>query len=96
MRAQIFRQGELRSAVSLFNAMPTQHGKSQSGHFSMSCDELVEYKATMRKDDVDRIVAQIEDDIDKIQDELDAFNHGTMIEIEIPDVVQHPYASRSG
>lgn len=95
IRSQIFRMSELRAAVGFYKSLSTRHGKAQSSRWNAG-DELIEYKATLRKDDVDKIVAGLEEDIDKLQDELDSFNHETKIDVEVPEVINRPFASTGG
>lgn len=94
IRSQIFRMGELRSAVGFYKSLSTRHGKAQSSRWGVGGDDLVEYKATLRKDDVDGIVVALEEDIDNLQDELDSFNHETRIDIERPKVITLPPTRR--
>ena len=79
VRDKIFRLSELKASISFYNSLSTRHGKAPASHFASS--ETVEYRATIRKADVDKFVADLERQIDDLQDELDAFNHETQIEI---------------
>jgi len=91
VRDKIFESAELRVTIQFYRSLETQHGKREAHRFS-SGNEFVEHKAVIRKEAVDRIVAGLEDDIDKIQDQLDEFNAMNTIDIDIPDAVNRPYA----
>lgn len=92
VRDKVFMMAELRGSIQFYQSLNTQHGKSASTRYFGGGDEFVEHKATMRKEHVDRIVADLEAQIDDIQDKLDEFNASTKIEIDIPDAVDRPYA----
>ena len=89
VRAKIFRIGELRQAVSHYKSIRTTHGKHRTSYQ----DEVdTEYVSIMRKQDIDRIVSELEKEIDELQDDLDKFNATNSIEISVPECVERPYA----
>lgn len=71
----IFQLGELKSLVALLTRTSTKHGTVVEGYQGTE----VEYVAQFRKADVDREVRRLEVDIDRLQEQLDAFNHRTTI-----------------
>lgn len=92
MRDRIFLLSELKASIGFYNSICTQHGKRESNRFGGGGDDYVEHKAVMRKETIDRIVIELEERIDAIQDKLEEFNVTTKIEIEIPDAMSRPYA----
>jgi hypothetical protein len=71
----IFELGELKSLVALLNKTSTKHGKVPEGYHGNE----VEYAAQFRKVEIDREVRRLEVHIDRLQEQLDAFNHQTTI-----------------
>ena len=92
VRDKIFMLAELKGSIGFYRSVCTQHGKRESHRFGGGGDEFVEHKAVIRKEAVDRIVAELEERIDAIQDQLEEFNVSTKIEIDIPDAMSRPYA----
>jgi hypothetical protein len=74
----IFELGEAKSLVALLTKTSTRHGKVVEGYHGNE----VEYVAQFRKGDIDREVRRLEVVIDRLQEQLDAFNHRTMIRID--------------
>lgn len=91
VRDKIFLLAELKGSIGFYRSICTQHGRRESHRFG-SGDEYVEHKATIRKESVDRIVAELEERIDEIQDHLEEFNVTTAIKIDIPDAMSCPHA----
>jgi len=92
VREKIFLLAELKGSVQFYRSIDTQHGKRQANRFGGG-DEFVEHTAVIRKEHIDRIVVELEGQIDAIQDTLDEFNAVTKISINIPDAVSHPWYS---
>lgn len=92
VRDKIFMLSELKGSIGFYNSICTSHGKRESNRYGGG-DEFVEHKAVMRKDAIDRIVTELEERIDAIQDRLEEFNVTTKININIPDAMSHPHAS---
>jgi hypothetical protein len=74
----IFRLGELKSQVALLGKMSTKHGTVVEHYHSTP----TQYVAQLRKVDVDREVRRLEVEIDRVQEELDAFNYRTTINLD--------------
>lgn len=91
VRDKIFMLAELKGSISFYGSICTQHGKREAHRFGGG-EEFVEHKAVMRKEAIDRIVVELEERIDAIQDQLEEFNVTTKIQIEIPDAMSRPYA----
>jgi hypothetical protein len=76
MRENILTLSELKSEIVFLQGISTREGKiSEYG------DTVVEYSAAFDKLYIRDRVGQCENEIDKIQDELDTFNHTTTVEI---------------
>lgn len=91
VRTDIFRLSELKSTIGFYRSLPTSHGKREPHRFGGS-EEFIEYKAVMRKEEISRIVFELETKIDALQERLDGFNVSTKIDIDIPDVMNRPFA----
>ena len=78
MQRTIFELGEAKSLVALLSRTSTKHGKVVEGYQGTE----TEYTAQFRKSDVDREVRRLEVVIDRLQEQLDAFNHRTQIGID--------------
>jgi hypothetical protein len=78
MQRVIFDLGEAKSLVALLSRTSTKHGKLVEGYHGIE----VEYSAQFRKGDVDREVRRLEVHIDRLQEQLDAFNHRTTITLD--------------
>jgi hypothetical protein len=74
----IYELGELKSLVALLTRTSTKHGKVVEGYHGNE----IEYVAQFRKADVDREVRRLEVRIDRLQEQLDAFNHRTTISLD--------------
>jgi hypothetical protein len=74
----IFELGELKSLVALLSKTSTHHGKKVEGYHGAE----VEYVAQFRKIDVNREVRRLEVQIDRLQEQLDSFNHRTTIRLD--------------
>jgi hypothetical protein len=78
MQRTIFELGEAKSLVALLTKTSTKHGKIIEGYHGTE----IEYAAQFRKGDIDREVRRLEVVIDRLQEQLDAFNHRTLIGID--------------
>ncbi len=78
MQRTIFELGEAKSLVALLSKTSTKHGKVVESYHGSE----VEYVAQFRKRDIDLEVRRLETVIDRLQEELDRFNHRTPIGID--------------
>lgn len=74
----IYELAERKAKVQVLAGLSTQHGKVVEG-FSGT---LVNYVAQLRKETVDREIRSLEREIDRLQDQLDEFNHQTTITVD--------------
>ncbi len=74
----IYELGEAKSLVALLSRTSTKHGKVVEGYHGTEVD----YTAQFRKADVDREIRRLEVVIDRLQEQLDAFNHRTLLAID--------------
>jgi hypothetical protein len=79
---QIFRSAELRGAVAMLKDVPTKHGKFLEAE-GYSQPKEVEYQAQMRQADIDKLVVELEIQMNELQDELDHFNQRCQIDLEL-------------
>src|SRR5262249_26594417 len=78
MQRTIFALGEAKPLVALLTRTSTKHGTVVEGYHASE----IEYTAQFRKGDIDREVRRLEVVIDRLQEQLDAFNHRTVIGID--------------
>lgn len=79
IQRDIFELAERKSEVALLAGLPTKHGVYKEGY---PTGGDVTYVAQYRKSEIDGLVVQLEGEIDRLQDRLDAFNHETKIEVD--------------
>jgi hypothetical protein len=78
MQRTILELGEVKSLVALLSKTSTKHGKIVEGYHGTEVD----FSAQFRKGDIDREVRRLEVVIDRLQEQLDGFNHRTVIGID--------------
>jgi predicted nucleic acid-binding Zn-ribbon protein len=74
-----FELAECKAQVAMLGKVNTKHGPSVEGFTGARTN----YVAQFRKPDIDREVRRVEQEIDRLQDELDQFNHRTMIAVDV-------------
>jgi hypothetical protein len=71
---KIFRLAELKGLVAMLTSLDTKAGVfHEGGQFGQQSYE-VEYVAQLSKVEVDKLVAELKEEIQALQDELDEFN----------------------
>jgi hypothetical protein len=76
----IFEASEVKGTIKVLVALPTVHGVVPAAYRET---EAQTFEAVIRKAEVDRRTKDLTVRLDKIQEELDAFNHTT--KVEVPD-----------
>ena len=71
---KIFRLAELKGLVATLTALDTKTGVFHEGRGFGEASHEVEYVAQLGKVDVDKLVAELKDEIQSLQDALDEFN----------------------
>lgn len=83
IKQDLIRNQELKARVTFLRDIPTQHGL-QIRHARYGLEpEKVTYDAVIRKQDVDKMVADAEQELDEIQERLDHHNNVTTIDIDV-------------
>ena len=77
---KVFTLAELKGLVNTLKGLGTQHGLFVDGS-NYGHPVEVEYVAQIRKADVDKMVGELEQTMQEIQDELDRFNHTRTVEV---------------
>lgn len=72
----ILAVGELKDRLSVLNSLNTKHG-SEAGYNGVVFD----YDAVYRAPEVARMIAEIESEVDRLQDRLAEFNATTRVEL---------------
>lgn len=80
VRDKIFLLSELKSHVKKINSLPTQDGVVRE-HSYRGNGEAVTFKAEITEVDQEKLVKELEAQIEQLQEELDAFNHQTEVTI---------------
>jgi len=80
---KIFRKAELEGLIKTVKGLDTKDGVIQEtrGAFLADSGHEVEYHAQIKQIEVDRMVAEYEQEIQQIQDALDEFNFTHTIEV---------------
>lgn len=73
---KIFRMGELKSCIQNLKRVDTKHGKQRISPYGT---EMCEYDSYLKKVEIDTIISNWENDIEQIQEEIEAFNAITKI-----------------
>jgi len=73
---KIFRLGEMKSMIQNLKRVDTKSGKARVNSYSI---EVSEYKAWMSQRDIDVTIAKLEELIETIQEEIEAYNAVTKI-----------------
>jgi len=71
---RIFRLAELKGLATTLNALDTKAGVFHEGRGFADASYEVEYVAQLAKVDVDKLVAELNAEIQSLQDALDEFN----------------------
>ena len=74
----IYELGEFKSLTAILSGLNVKHGTVVEGYSGTQA----QYVAGFKKWDVDRMVRQLETEIDRRQDQLDEFNHRTIISLD--------------
>ncbi len=80
----IYRLAELRGEIAFWEGIDTTDGLVSTMYRAEAPNS---YKATIKENDVEERVAELEKRIDEIQDKLDAHNATTKIEVNIPEIM---------
>jgi hypothetical protein len=76
-RERIYQIAEKKSELAWLRTLNTRHG-SQRGYDN----EVIEYVAAFRKQEVDDTVRRLEREIDELQDAIDAFNASRKVAVD--------------
>jgi DNA repair exonuclease SbcCD ATPase subunit len=75
----IYRLAEAKAAAQFLAGLNTRHGPQPAVYPSTT---EVNYVAALKKTEVDARVTRLEEEIDRLQDRLDHFNHVRKVEVE--------------
>ena len=79
VQRDIYDLAEKRATAQFLAGVNTRHGPQPAVYPSTT---EVSYVAALKKADVDGLVARLEQEIDRLQDRLDQFNHDRRIEVD--------------
>lgn len=71
---------EKKTTITVLQALNTRDGDSGQVHYGTT--QKVVFKAAIKQKNVEEWVLQLEQDIDAVQDEVDAFNAQTKVELD--------------
>jgi hypothetical protein len=77
VQAVIYELAELKALIALLTGLNNKHGKFIEGYSATA----VNYVARLRRGDINEEVRRLQADIDRMQDQLDTFNHTTRIDV---------------
>jgi predicted nucleic acid-binding Zn-ribbon protein len=78
IQKEIFELAECKAMISVLNRVNTRHGVAYEGYQGTR----IMYIAQYRKQEIDKEIRRIEQEIDRIQDVLDSHNHRVKIEVD--------------
>lgn len=79
---KIYAIAEMKSTISSLRGLNTKEGEeSQLARYAQVEIKPTVYKAFLTDADVEKLVKGFEDEINKLQDDIAAFNHTTKVEI---------------
>jgi hypothetical protein len=78
--ASIFRLAELKGLLVTLRGLNTKHGEFYEGHGFGQEPVKIKYRAQIAKAEADRLAAQIEAEIETLQDTLDSYNANHQVE----------------
>lgn len=80
VQEKIFRQGEIKSEIAMYRSLDTTNGlEALDRYYRQSGTTPLEFVATITKSEADATVLKLQEELDKIQEELDHFNFTTQI-----------------
>jgi hypothetical protein len=82
LQKMVFQKGEKTSLITLLKGLNTRNGTVRD-----YSDEPVQYVAYKKKKDVTAEVRQLERELDRLQEEMDQFNHTHKIEVA-PEIIE--------
>jgi hypothetical protein len=74
----IYELAECKALIAVLGKLNTTHGKIVEGYHGKE----IQYIAHIRKEEVNREVHRLEREVDRLQDQLDTFNHRTTITVD--------------
>ncbi len=79
IQRDIYDLAEKKATAQFLAGVNTRHGPQPAVYPSTT---EINYVASLKKADVDALVARLETEIDRLQDKLDQFNHAHKIEVD--------------
>jgi chromosome segregation ATPase len=79
IQEKIYRLAELKTQIRFLNTVPTSEGKAPAGKSFYTKSETYIWESSIKAQEIDRRIAKLENEISKIQKELDAYNYNTSI-----------------
>jgi hypothetical protein len=77
VQAVIYELAEGKALIAMLNGLNTKHGAFIKGYSGTG----VSYVAQLRRSDINDEVRQLQTELDRMQDQLDTFNHTTRIAV---------------
>ena len=88
IKRHIYRLQEIKARIVFLTSISTQHGPSLSSNRWGGDEAVHDYKAVLRKNEIDQMIAAAEADIDAMQEEVDHHNNITAIEIDVVNLAE--------
>ena len=83
IQKEILELAEAKSDISFYKRLPTDHGKQvMQPRYGMTEATENTFVATIRKDEKERVISQLQDKIDELQTTIDAHNANTTITVD--------------
>jgi hypothetical protein len=80
---KIFRMSEIKGLISFLTGLNTTNGKveNRTFHRKESDPDVYEYRAAINANEVEKLVTEFQNELDTLQDEIEAFNATHKIEL---------------
>lgn len=74
---------ELKGRIGFLTRINTSHGKVDARRTMFGQEGEILYEAVIRKNELDKMVSEAQEEIDTTQEQIDQFNNKTLIEVEM-------------
>lgn len=83
VKEAIVRMQELKARLAFLQSIPTGHGKQQRHRNLYGQEGEVVFEAVVRKPDIDKMVVDVNRELDELQESLDKHNNIQSIEVTV-------------
>ncbi|HUX80253.1 MAG TPA: hypothetical protein VMW10_11015 [Alphaproteobacteria bacterium] len=78
---RVYRMSEIKDKISTIAGLHCREGKEEVENYRTDKVTIVEWKAFITEDAKEKLVEDLTDELEKLQDEINAINHAQKVEI---------------